>query len=64
MKAKIDTIKLQMTYEEAEKLKEEFKSLVDDIVSLSTATDDDIISCHPTVKHFLDVINIEDDLPF
>lgn len=69
MKAELSTIKIEMSYEDGIRLKEEIKSLILDLEKLSDhigvgPDESDIREKHPKVNELLNVLNVHDKLPF
>jgi anaerobic ribonucleoside-triphosphate reductase len=70
MKATIETVKIEMTINDAVKLKEELKLMINDISSCSESLagyfdEAKLRECYPKVNEFLNVLNINnDELPF
>lgn len=69
MKAELSTIKIEMSYEDGIRLKEEIKSLILDLEKLSDhigagPDESDIREEYPKVNELLNVLNVHDKLPF
>lgn len=69
MKASLESIKIEMTYEDGKQLKEQLFAMINDIRGMSEAfggyfDEAKLRETYPKVNEFLQVINVRDELPF
>ena len=69
MKTSLESIKIEMTYEDGKQLKEQLLAMINDIKGMSEALtsyfeEAKLRETYPKVNEFLNVINVRDDLPF
>ncbi len=69
MKTSLESIKIEMTYEDGKQLKEQLLAMINDIKGMSEALtgyfeEAKLRETYPKVNEFLEVINVRDDLPF
>jgi hypothetical protein len=69
MESDIDTVKITMTYTEAERLKEDMKAMIEDIGKSDEALggyfdEPRLREVYPTVNNLLSAIVLREELPF
>lgn len=69
MKASIDTIKIEMTYTDGLELRDQLRSMINDISHMSESLtgyfdEANLRELYPKVNEFLKEINVKDELPF
>ena len=69
MKASLETIKIEMTYEDGKQLKEQLLSMINDIKGMSESLsgyfdEANLRETYPKVNEFLQVVNVRCALPF
>ena len=69
MKTSLESIKIEMTYEDGKQLKEQLLAMINDMKGMSEAlpcyiAEAKIRETYPKVNEFLQVINVRDELPF
>jgi hypothetical protein len=69
MKTSLETIKIEMTYEDGKQLKEQLLSMINDIKGMSESLsgyfdEANLRETYPKVNEFLQVINVRCELPF
>ncbi len=69
MKTSLESIKIEMTYEDGKQLKEQLLAMINAVKGMSEALtghfeEAKLRETYPKVNEFLNVINVRDDLPF
>jgi hypothetical protein len=69
MKASIDTVKIEMSYIDAQELKHQISSMIADITTITKETaiyfdDVHIRETYPKVNELLSILNTSQELPF
>lgn len=69
MKASLESIKIEMTYEDGKQLKEQLLAMINDIKGMSEGLtsyfdEANLRETYPKVNEFLNVINVRDELHF
>lgn len=69
MKTTLESIKIEMTYEDGKQLKKQLASMIKEIKGMSEALmgyfdEANLRETYPKVNEFLGIINVRDELPF